>query len=277
MSKNLFEKALLIGTVKRRLAVSVVILAIASCGVVVGVSPFGSIIAAACEDVGAFPLSGIVCDKALYKSELLADGPTVEGDRPIGESDAIEAPSDPCAEVPEMVQYPDMPAGCEVYSLTAVLRSLGLDAGPHRIADDYIPFNVVDGFVASAYRGSPYVVGGEGLLPAIVRAGNAFLEDTGSDVRLSDATESSLEELEQIASEGSPVLIWTTMSLRDPGLAAPLPAYSFYSLEHCLVLLGSEGSTVNTMDPMVGFASYDRATFSHIYEQCGSMAVTLAR
>ena len=182
-----------------------------------------------------------------------------------------------CVSVPEMIQYPDMPAGCEVYSLTAVLRSLGLDADPHRVASDYLPFDVVGGFSATAYRGSPYVVGGEGLPPAIVRAGNAFLEDVGLTVRFSDATGSSFEDLESIANEGTPVLVWTTMHVQDPGIASPLPAYSFYYLEHCLVLLGSEGDAVSTMDPMVGFSAYDRASFARVFEQCGSMAVLLDR
>ena len=193
----------------------------------------------------------------------------------VEKADAITALAlDRCADVPALIQYPDMPAGCEVYSLTAVLQAYGHDADPYAIADEHLPFESEDGTAAGAYSGSPYG-NGEGLPPAIVAAGNSYLEDTGSSLRFSDATGTPFDELLTRAGAGSPVLIWTTMYLTDPGFGAPLPSYSFYPLEHCVVLLGSDGDTVRYMDPMSGYAEADSAWFGTLYELCGSMAAII--
>lgn len=204
---------------------------------------------------------------------LVADAsfPAPEGEED-GSEEKMEPSQDLCSTVPEMVQYPEMPAGCEIHSLAAVLFSLGFNADPHALVAEHVPFSPVDGTAASAYSGDPYI-SGEGLPPAIVAAGNSFLAEAGVTARFCDATGSSFEDLEKIANEGSPVLLWTTMQLQDPGFASPLSPYTFYSLEHCLVLLGSDSENVRTMDPMAGFVSYDREWFRYVFEQCGSMAV----
>ena len=68
------------------------------------------------------------------------------------------------------------------------------------------------------------------------------------------------------------VVAATTLAL----FTAPLAPYTFYAREHCLVVLGSDGESVQTMDPMVGFATYDRERFAQIFGQCGSMAAVLS-
>jgi uncharacterized protein YvpB len=249
--------------------------AVAACALVVlivvaahmyGMSVLNEPQAAACECGAAKPVSSLpYVEEFGLPAEDWADDDELVG----------LAAADYCAAVPEMVQYPEMPAGCEVYSLAAVLRALGYDADPHEIVMNHLPFISLGGSDASAYSGNPYVEG-EGLPPAIVRAGNSFLEEAGSDVRFVDVTGSSFEELEALADGGTPVLVWTTMYLEDPGFDSPVTPYTFYPNEHCLVLLGTEGDVVLTMDPMVGYASYDREWFQYLYEQCGSMAVTLA-
>ena len=187
----------------------------------------------------------------------------------------VESEPDFCANVPALIQYPDMPAGCEVHSLAAVLQAFGYVADPHAIVAEHLPFQSVDGTAAGAYSGSPYV-DGEGLPPAIVAAGNSFLEEAGSPLRFSDMTGTPFDELLMQAENGRPVLVWTTMYLSDPGFGAPLASYSFYPLEHCVVLLGSnDDGTVRYMDPMSGYASADAAWFDVLYELCGSMAAVI--
>lgn len=187
-----------------------------------------------------------------------------------------EVPShDYSSAVPELLQDPEMPAGCEVYSLTAVLQALGFDADPHAIAREHLPYTVVDNDPASAYSGSPYV-DGEVLPPAMVRAGNSYLQPNGSNYRFVDSLGAPFEELVEQSNEGFPVLVWTTVGQADPGFAEPLQRYTFYSLEHCVVLLGShEDGTMRIMDPQVGHTTVDAQGFQRIYELCGSMAVTL--
>lgn len=179
------------------------------------------------------------------------------------------------ANVPELFQYPSMPAGCEVYSLAAVLQAMGHDADPDSIVANQLPFDVEGDDYASAYWGDPYWAG-EGMPPAILAAGNAYLEEEGASERFSNLTGADFDELASKASSGTPVLVWTTLDFEDPCFDEPLQANSFYDLEHCVVLLGVEGHRACIMDPTQGYVTVNYSWFKHLYEQCGSMALAIA-
>ena len=179
------------------------------------------------------------------------------------------------ANVPELFQYPSMPAGCEVYSLAAVLQAMGHDADPDSIVANQLPFDVDGDDYASAYWGDPYWAG-EGMPPAILAAGNAYLEEEGASERFSNLTGTDFNELASKASSGTPVLVWTTLDFADPCFDEPLEANSFYDLEHCVVLLGVEGHRACIMDPTQGYVTVNYDWFKYLYEQCGSMALAIA-
>lgn len=179
------------------------------------------------------------------------------------------------ASVPELFQYPSMPAGCEIYSLTAVLQAMGHDADPDSIVANQLPFDVEGDDYASAFWGDPYW-SGEGMPPAIMAAGNAYLEEAGASERFANITGTDFDELASKASSGTPVLVWTTLDFEDPCFDEPLEANSFYDLEHCVVLLGVEGHRACVMDPMQGYVTVNYGWFKYLYEQCGSMALAIA-
>ena len=179
------------------------------------------------------------------------------------------------ASVPELFQYPSMPAGCEIYSLAAVLRAMGHDADPDSIVANQLPFDVEGDDYASAFWGDPYW-SGEGMPPAIMAAGNAFLEEAGASERFANLTGTDFDELASKASSGTPVLVWTTLDFEDPYFDEPLEANSFYDLEHCVVLLGVEGHRACIMDPTQGYVTVNYSWFKYLYEQCGSMALAIA-
>lgn len=179
------------------------------------------------------------------------------------------------ANVPELFQYPSMPAGCEVYSLAAVLQAMGHDADPDSIVANQLPFDVEGDDYASAFWGDPYW-SGEGMPPAIMAAGNAFLEEAGASERFANLTGADFDELASKASSGTPVLVWTTLDFEDPYFDEPLEANSFYDLEHCVVLLGVEGHRACIMDPTQGYVTVNYGWFKYLYEQCGSMALAIA-
>lgn len=178
------------------------------------------------------------------------------------------------ANVPELFQYPSMPAGCEVYSLAAVLQAMGQDADPDSIVANQLPFDVEGDDYASAFWGDPYWAG-EGMPPAIMAAGNAYLEEEGASERFANLTGTDFDELASKASSGTPVLVWTTLDFEDPCFDEPLEANSFYDLEHCVVLLGVEGHRACIMDPMQGYVTVNYDWFKYLYEQCGSMALAI--
>lgn len=179
------------------------------------------------------------------------------------------------ASVPELFQYPSMPAGCEIYSLTAVLQAMGHDADPDSIVANQLPFDVEGDDYASAFWGDPYW-SGEGMPPAIMAAGNAYLEEAGASERFANITGTDFDELASKASSGTPVLVWTTLDFEDPCFDEPLEANSFYDLEHCVVLLGVEGHRACIMDPTQGYVTVNYSWFKYLYEQCGFMALAIA-
>lgn len=179
------------------------------------------------------------------------------------------------ASVPELFQYPSMPAGCEIYSLSAVLQAMGHDADPDSIVANQLPFDVEGDDYASAFWGDPYWAG-EGMPPAILTAGNAYLEEAGASERFANLTGTGFDELAGKASSGTPVLVWTTLDFEDPYFNEPLEANSFYDLEHCVVLLGVEGHRACIMDPTQGYVTVNYDWFKYLYEQCGSMALAIA-
>ena len=179
------------------------------------------------------------------------------------------------ANVPELFQYPSMPAGCEIYSLTAVLQAMGHDADPDSIVANQLPFDVEGDDYASAFWGDPYW-SGEGMPPAIMAAGNAFLEESGASERFANITGTDFDEIAGKASSGTPVLVWTTLDFEDPCFDEPLEANSFYDLEHCVVLLGVEGHRACIMDPTQGYVTVNYSWLKYLYEQCGSMALAIA-
>ena len=179
------------------------------------------------------------------------------------------------ASVPELFQYPSMPAGCEIYSLAAVLQAMDHDADPDSIVANQLPFDVEGDDYASAFWGDPYW-SGEGMPPAIMAAGNAFLEEAGASERFANFTGTDFDELASKASSGTPVLVWTTLDFEDPYFDEPLEANSFYDLEHCVVLLGVEGHRACIMDPTQGYVTVNYDWFKYLYEQCGSMALAIA-
>lgn len=179
------------------------------------------------------------------------------------------------ANVSELFQYPSMPAGCEIYSLTAVLQAMDHDADPDSIVANQLPFDVEGDDYASAFWGDPYW-SGEGMPPAIMAAGNAFLEEAGASERFLNFTGTDFDELASKVSSGTPVLVWTTLDFEDPYFDEPLEANSFYDLEHCVVLLGVEGHRACIMDPTQGYVTVNYDWFKYLYEQCGSMALAIA-
>lgn len=179
------------------------------------------------------------------------------------------------ASVPELFQYPSMPAGCEIYSLAAVLQAMDHDADPDSIVANQLPFDVEGDAYASAFWGDPYW-SGEGMPPAIMAAGNAFLEEAGASERFANLTGTDFDELASKASSGTPVLVWITLDFEDPHFDEPLEANSFYDLEHCVVLLGVEGHRACIMDPTQGYVTVNYDWFKYLYEQCGSMALAIA-
>lgn len=175
--------------------------------------------------------------------------------------------------VEEFLQYPVLQGGCEVASLSCVLRSMGYDeVDEYTIADDYLEYgDMVDG-----YSGDPYFYG-SCFPPPLMDAANAFLEDKGASERAVDLTSLSFDDLSEWVEAGYPVLVWSTMYMDEPELTgAMVGRYEWWDNEHCVVVYGfDEAGDVLVMDPIEGLITRDRDDFARIYEECGSLSCVI--
>lgn len=175
--------------------------------------------------------------------------------------------------VEEFLQFPILQGGCEIASLSCVLRSMGYDeVDDYTIADEYLEYgDMVDG-----YSGDPYYYGGS-FPPPIIDAANAFLEDKGAAERAVDLSGLSFDVVSEWISAGYPVLVWSTMYMDEPEFTDTMVGpYEWWDNEHCVVAYGfDENGDVLVMDPLDGIVVRDGEEFARIYEECGELSCVI--
>ncbi|MHA7967652.1 C39 family peptidase [Paenibacillus sp. CAU 1782] len=194
-------------------------------------------------------------------------------------------------EIPVIMQKPELPNGCEITSLTAVLNFYGYTADKLDMADNYLP---KEGWVRKdgklygpdpnkAYAGDPRMQPGGffSFAPPIVDAAEAYIADNGGSHTVTDITGSTREEIVEKLMQGIPVVAWTTLDL-----SAPKIGYFWYFNDtgelynapinlHVVVLNGYDvdTNTLHVMNPLEGQVSYSADTFFKSYELMGSHAL----
>lgn len=184
-------------------------------------------------------------------------------------------------EVPEMLQNPELPTGCESVALTIALNSLGFDLDKTTIADDYL---IMGTNFASSYVGNPFTSHGSGIFaPGLTDTANAFLEDQNSSYTAADITGTDFDDLLSYIDEGIPVVLWTTMymssvSFTGNNVTYEGKTYRWYNTEHCVVLCGYDrtNGTVLVSDPLSGIVTRDWDAFADIYETAGENAMIIS-
>ncbi len=183
-------------------------------------------------------------------------------------------------DVPEILQNPELPTGCESVALTIVLESLGFELETTTIADEYLYYG---DNAAYSYVGNPYTSSGAGCFaPGIVRTANKYLRSQNSSLRAKNVSGTEFEDLYDYIDEGIPVILWSTMYMMTPtftGLTYSYrgETYAWYSQEHCVVLYGydKESNTVLISDPLEGLVERDADAFAEIYDTVGQYAVVI--
>lgn len=223
-------------------------------------------------DAGVMPdaeagSDGAAMDKGLL-CDIVLDGGAVSADT----VDALAVEKrDFTSHVEFIDQYEVLPAGCEIMSLTVVLRSMGYDVDPLDLADNYVDMS---GVFPTGFSGSPYTNGG-GLPPCIVAAGEAWLGEHAEGYHAHDTTGSPFDALAALVEGGYPVSIWVTEGMVAPSNVEPSGDYLWYWPEHCITVYGAEGDRVLVCDTIYGMAEYSRAEFVEIYEAYGSMSTAI--
>ncbi len=180
-------------------------------------------------------------------------------------------------------QNPELPTGCEITALTMVLNYYGYPVKKEVMADKYLDKGyawLTDFRVA--FAGDPFDEYSYGCYaPVIVKAANKYLVEQNSSLRATELKEMDFDDLFNFTKQGIPVLVWTTLDLL-PGyytsswVADNGETVTWYTNEHCMVLLGDGGSTVYVADPTRGnIAAYDKDLFRTRYQELFSQAVVI--
>lgn len=192
--------------------------------------------------------------------------------------------------VPTIMQKPELPNGCEITSLTAVLNYYNYEIEKTEMADKYLPKESVYAKNEKLYGPNPYIsYAGDprtvsGLFcyaPPIVQAAKDYFETVGADYNPVDISGSTREEIIDQLRKGNPVVIWVTLELKEP-----IMDFSWYFSNtgehfiapinlHSVVLNGFVEDKVHVMDPLKGQVTYDIDTFFESYNALGSHAMVI--
>jgi len=190
-----------------------------------------------------------------------------------------------------LMQNPELPNGCEITSLTAVLNYKGYGVSKTEMADKYLPKEpfvrkgdrLIGANPYKAFAGNPREISGFFVYaPPIVEATNHYLKHVNEDPRAKDVSGSTMKELLRYLDKGIPVVTWVTLDLSKPKLN-----YSWYLSDtgenfiapinlHAVVLKGYDTKNVYYMDPLQGNLARSMVDFFQSYYELGMHAVIVA-
>lgn len=193
--------------------------------------------------------------------------------------------------VPQILQNPELPNGCEITSLTEVLTFLGFPADKCVLTDHYLPQSArwygtdPDKF----YMGNPRLddnspeCGYYCFAGPLLKAANAYFEDLG-DTRYTpvDLTGAQQSDLEAELLDGRPFIFWASLHFGDiqfdPCGTYALPgggSHTVFHQLHCMVCKGMDDEAFYIADPLNFNERVEKAQFMKIFRQLGSRAVVL--
>ncbi|MCS7459399.1 C39 family peptidase [Paenibacillus doosanensis] len=190
-------------------------------------------------------------------------------------------------DAPAVKQYPELPSGCEVTSLTMLLQFAGIQKDKMELASempkDPTPFKTnSDGSIA--YWGNPNT----GFVGEVTGAAKGFGIYHSALYGLlaqyvpgaQDFTGKPFEKLEQQLREGIPSVVWTTIDYRVPSKwvvwDTPIGPIQTTFMEHAVLLVGFDEQNVYVNDPYNGKSKVkiDKEQFIQTWEAMGRQALS---
>lgn len=216
-----------------------------------------------------------------------------------------------CLNVPQILQKPELPNGCEITSLCEVLNYLGFPADKCDLADHYLPRSEKwygtdpDQF----YMGNPHLdddseeTGYYCFAGPIVKAAGLYLDtfykDAGREIsedsvripakqlppvrpQPRDLTGAGQDELERILKDGHPFIFWASLHFDDIRYdkcgSFVLPdgrVHRVFHELHCMVCRGMDDGGYYIADPLDYNEYVPKTQFMKIYRQLGSRAAAV--
>ncbi len=195
--------------------------------------------------------------------------------------------------VANILQYPELPTGCEVTSLAMLLGYFGYPVDKLTLSREYLPkmdFFTEDGILYGAdytytFAGDPESEYGYGCgASCIANTANSYLAYMGAGCSAYDISGTDLDTLlGSYISYGIPVMIWITSgclhSVEYTDIWTTPEGYTvqWKAYEHCVVMTGydSENQQVYVSDPLYSDTSYDLSLLRQRYDEMGRQAVVI--
>ena len=176
-------------------------------------------------------------------------------------------------------QYPELPTGCEMTSLTMVLNYYGYNVEKEELVDEYMIYRDSE---PTGFDGDPYSADGGAMWPpALAAAATNFMEDHNDERVGIDVSGASLAELLHFIEDGIPVIVWVNgdfepyIEYDGIQLWEEDKVYYSYWNEHCVVLTGFDEENVYIQNPQVGEEKISIEDFEEVYEICGKYAIII--
>ena len=187
-------------------------------------------------------------------------------------------------------QFPSLPTGCEVVSLTSVLNYYGEDVSMHTMAEKYMPMKKSNYFSVSPhdyFLGTPYSFQtGMGCFSGcIVKTANNYFKDKNIDDYVAvDITGCSTDELYNYLNNKVPIITWVTSGFvtptNDGTWKVGKETITWCNHEHCLVTTGYDknAGTVTVADDSGGYSySVSMSQYEKVFKGMDSMAVVVLK
>lgn len=180
-----------------------------------------------------------------------------------------------------ILQYPELPTGCEITALTTVLNYYNCNVDKSYLAEYYLEqgnvgqTNPLDAFVGSPFSDEAYGCYSD----VIVNAAQSYINDYRTDLKVENISELDFPQLLNYVKKGQPVIFWTTMNLKKPYESTSWlidgEKVQWYAYEHCMVLIGFDYDTdcYIVSDPLKGIVEYKKELMENRYNQIGKHAV----
>ncbi len=264
-----------------------------------GISAFAAAILTAFTACGEVVQQASYTENGISENESLSDSyaavattietttepvPTEPATMPIIKPQEYELPDSCVLDVECIMQKPELPTGCEVTSLAIALNYHGFNIDKVELCDNFL---FQDYFALytfeEAYVGDPKANNGYGCYaPVIVETAEKYFDSIGAQWYGVDLSDTDFRDLFYQIEQGRPVVIWTSMDMRDTQLTFRWSTEDgdeawFADLEHCMVLTGYDTTQgiVYAADPLNGNVTYPLERFEECYEMLNRRAVVL--
>lgn len=183
-----------------------------------------------------------------------------------------------------ILQYPELPTGCEATALDIVLQYYGNNIDKCDLADNYLPkCEVGTDFPYNAFLGNPRNSHSYGCYaPVIVQTANNYFDSNNiTGYNVTDVSGALLEDLYEFICRDIPVIIWATMYMGEVHNTTTWNIngenFTWKANEHCMVLYGynKNDNTLFILDPLVGATKYNKTIFEDRFVKMGKQAVII--